>query len=150
MLAAIAYRIEAQVGVQAILGRDAWLHMSRVPFSACHFDCLMRRQREYARVPVKSAADALPRTDLGQEGVDHLAIGVPARLTLFVERLKAAHVRVHPRQPKLDDAVRQGGKNNIGLLDVATRQGRYVRAERHAHSNANETTAGTHVPGDSG
>src|SRR5258708_8090037 len=99
MLAAIASRIEAQVGVQAILGRDTWLHMSRVPFSAGHFDCLVRRQCEYARVPVKSAADALARTDLGQQGVDHLAIGVPPRLPLFLTRLKPPPIRVHPPHP---------------------------------------------------
>jgi hypothetical protein len=93
---------------------------------------------------VERAADALAGAHFVQHRLDHLAVRVPPRFTLAVERLQAAYVRMHPRKPQLDDAVRRAGEHDVGLLDAGPTQWRDVRAERHADADAHEASPGTH------
>jgi hypothetical protein len=49
--------------------------------------------------------------------------------------LKAAHIRVHLLEPQLDDAIRHGHEDDIGVFNMTARQRTEVRAERHPDAN---------------
>src|SRR6185312_1112235 len=138
MLAAECAGVDTQVRVQAILGRDARLHVRGETFLARDADGFVRRPREHARVAVERGADFFARTHFGQDRVRHLAVGFRARFAFGVERLKAAHIRMQRFDPLLDDAIRHGEKHHVGLLDVTARQRRQMRAERNADADAGE------------
>ena len=66
MLAAEGSRIDAEIGVQAILGRNARLHVGLIAFAAGDPDRLVRRQCEYAGVSIESPAHILAGANFGQ------------------------------------------------------------------------------------
>src|SRR5262249_30201104 len=87
---------------------------------------------------VERCTDIPAGANLAEHHVDHLAIGLRARLALAVVRLQAAHVAVHSHHPLLDDRIGHGDEHDVGLLDAAARQRRQVRAERDADADAGE------------
>jgi hypothetical protein len=118
--------------------------VSGVAFAARDLDRLVRRQREHTRMAIEGTAHLLAGPHLDQHGVHHLFVRVAARFTFLVVLLEAADVRVHPREPQLDDPVGQRGEHDIGLFYVAAGQRGDVRPERHAHSDTYQGSGRRH------
>src|SRR3546814_18727585 len=84
VLATDLARVDAEVGVQAVLGRDASFHMCFETFGACLGDGLVRNAGEHAAMAIAGAANPAAGANSGEHSSAHLPSGVVAGVAIVV------------------------------------------------------------------
>src|SRR5690606_39046984 len=137
VLATVQGRIDGEVGIQAILDRDAWCHVRCVAFGSCELDGDGSGAAGQRWMSEECSAHASATTNLLEEGVHECTLMLRGCRGVGFVAAKTTHVRMHGHQLRCEARVRCIHEHHIGTLDVGADLLREVRTcgkpEPYAH-----------------
>ena len=107
--AAIARRIDAEIGKQAVQARDRGKHDRLEAFLARTLDGAMKGRRNDARMAERYAADALSLPNVGEHRLDHFLVKLEAIATGQIRFAQRLGRRVETSDPQLRDGIGNEG-----------------------------------------
>jgi len=114
--------VEIEVGEHAVLGRHARQHAGLEAFGARAPHRFMRRIGEDAGMAIGREAYALAFAHIAQRAVDHLVVGLDARLVLAVEVMEGFRaVRIQGLDHLFGDRIADDIERLVGALDPGDR-----------------------------
>src|SRR5439155_14383171 len=135
-------RIDAEIGDEAVLGRDPGQHSRAEPFGPETPDRLVAGPGEDAGMPVQDGADVEPLPDARDDLVDDRAVDLAPVLAVLVERCERARLRIRSLDPRGGHRIVDEVESFVRLLDGKPRLCGQVRGCLDPRADDGERAAG--------
>ena len=139
-------RVDAEVGEEAVLRRDARKHARHVALGSRHSDRLVRRGDEDARVAVEGCDDVLALADVAEDLLRHGLIRLGAALAEFVKIMEGTRLGVQSLENRLHPRFGDERQDDVRCLQQQPRFTRQMRAQPNARADDGQR-AGRHGAG---